>query len=481
MPHKTGKNSIHQKDSSNAPCIVPLKNLWTFVADEKEIIAWILEHGVEHIFSWINLWVLKSFGDNQKQNGKTLQSIQENFSVYTDNTDRLLYSYEVSKKITGTVNAVCSILDNQQISWTPIFRKDVLPKLRESLYYQLYIYWVIELLKFNKQLNRDNIELTKLKDIPDNLAQEISNILQDSSLTTLFIVLKAQGIINFSPNAINDYEEEKEIKILDVNKKSLVQKLEELKLDKKLKLEKVFDWVVEDVYYDYPWLWLDRNGKRSLRIRNKKKLTQNNDEYFYIWNEKLDDNIINMELPEENFYTIKRKKPEVVSGKSREENKIKDKSRTCYEKELEILNFPSFEKSLTDYWLYKTRKKKKTRVSYKFKLKWKIVKIDIDQYEEIPLLVEIEAESDELIAEVKKLLWLENNKTLNTGSRWLYEHYWKKEKYIKYYKAIEEKKRWKQVLKEVHWKKQWLKVIVNQDKRAYKETPCTIEPLSKAA
>jgi len=51
------------------------------------------------------------------------------------------------------------------------------------------------------------------------------------------------------------------------------------------------------------------------------------------------------------------------------------------------------------------------------------VKFDIDDYEEIPTLLEIECDETEDIFHYIKILGLKKNKTLSSGSRGLYRHY----------------------------------------------------------
>ncbi len=71
------------------------------------------------------------------------------------------------------------------------------------------------------------------------------------------------------------------------------------------------------------------------------------------------------------------------------------------------------------YGLVKSREKQKYRVSYD--IDW--IYFDIDEYEGIPTLLEIEAHSEEVIEEWIIKLWLENHKRKTFGSRWLFEYY----------------------------------------------------------
>ena len=75
----------------------------------------------------------------------------------------------------------------------------------------------------------------------------------------------------------------------------------------------------------------------------------------------------------------------------------------------------------------KIREKKKFRISYKL---WE-VEFDIDKYDEIPTLIEIEAKSKEEIKHFISVLWFDNHTVKKFGSRKLYKHYNKEYLYIK--------------------------------------------------
>jgi len=175
---------------------------------------------------------------------------------------------------------------------------------------------------------------------------------------------------------------EKEIKILEINEEKLKKDLEELWA------KKTFEWIIHDVYYDFPdWeeLKMEKN-KRMFRIRTK-------------W--------------EEHIYTIKRKRKKMWE---QEWAIIKD------EHETPITNIESFSKVLEKYGMTKTREKKKHRISYA--LAW--AEFDIDTYEEIPTFLEIEESSRENINFWMRKLNLENHDILLWGSRKIFKHYWVK-------------------------------------------------------
>lgn len=181
---------------------------------------------------------------------------------------------------------------------------------------------------------------------------------------------------------------EKEIKILEIQKEEIEKKLLELWATK------TFDWFIHDIYYDFPeWKSLKlEDNKRLFRVRKK-------------W--------------EEHLYTIKRKR---------------NKKKEWWEKWLKvadewentITNVESFTKVLEKYWMTKIREKMKHRTSYKIN----DIEFDIDDYEYIPTLLEIEAPENTDIKKYIKLLWLENHIQKKFWSRKLYDYYWLDYKYF---------------------------------------------------
>ena len=174
---------------------------------------------------------------------------------------------------------------------------------------------------------------------------------------------------------------EKEVKILDINVEEVCKKIEALWGIK------TFDWVIHDVYYDFPddgKKHKMEGNKRMFRVRKK-------------W--------------ETHLYTIKNKRKDVEEV----ENVIaKD------EHEMEITDVDSFTEVLEKYGMIKTREKIKYRISYQ--LAW--AEFDIDKYDEIPALLEIEEDSDTSIQFWIKRLWLEEYEQLLGWSRKLFKHYW---------------------------------------------------------
>ena len=172
---------------------------------------------------------------------------------------------------------------------------------------------------------------------------------------------------------------EKEVKILEVDVNALTKKLIELGATQ------TFEWVIHDVYYDFPWEKME-TSKRIFRVRKK-------------W--------------ETHLYTIKKKR----SGKDKwAEKGIK----IADEWEYSITDVESFSKVLERYGMEKIREKKKHRISYKI---WE-VEFDIDDYDGIPPLLEIEAPRSEQIEEYVKKLSLDKHIIKTFGSRWLFRYYW---------------------------------------------------------
>lgn len=180
---------------------------------------------------------------------------------------------------------------------------------------------------------------------------------------------------------------EKEIKILDIDIEQTVKKLENLWA------KKTFEWYIHDIYYDFQE-WenqkMDEN-KRLFRVRKKWDL---------------------------HLYTIKRKRHKLEWWEK--SLKVAD------EAEYPITDVESFTSVLEKYWMKKIREKKKYRISFKF---WDI-EFDIDKYDNIPALLEIEAKSKKEIFWILKFLWFENNVRKKFGSRKLYKHYGKKYLYF---------------------------------------------------
>lgn len=176
---------------------------------------------------------------------------------------------------------------------------------------------------------------------------------------------------------------EKEIKILDINSDEVISKLESMWAIKH------FEWFIHDIYYDFPNSWTNKMelNDRIFRIRKK-------------W--------------ETHLYTIKRKRSI-------------DWIKAADEHEMNITDVDSFSSVLEKYGMEKIREKKKYRISYS--LNW--MEFDIDKYDDIPTLLEIEAGKKKLIFEYIEKLWLSKNKQKSFWSRGLYEYYGLEYNYFK--------------------------------------------------
>ncbi|MBB1564814.1 CYTH domain-containing protein [Candidatus Gracilibacteria bacterium] len=182
---------------------------------------------------------------------------------------------------------------------------------------------------------------------------------------------------------------EKEIKILDIDQEKTIQILE------KLGAKKTFEGYIHDIYYDFEEgenQKMEQN-KRLFRVRKKGDL---------------------------HLYTIKRKRNKKSEG-AEKGIKIAD------EAEYEITDVESFSSVLEKYGMRKIREKKKFRISYKLGE----VEFDIDKYDEIPTLIEIEAKSKEEIKYFISVLGFDNHTVKKFGSRKLYKYYNKEYLYIK--------------------------------------------------
>lgn len=243
-----------------------------------------------------------------------------------------------------------------------------------------------------------NINKDKLvSDVSEQTSIEVRNVLKEDKLTKILLTSMKHGIVHLTDNLSNNFELEKEIKILDIPKyKSIDSECELLWLDwlchdlvEELWAIKSFEWKITDRYFDYPDERLDKwNEKISFRIRKKTDL-----EWHSVF-----------------YFTIKRKE---------EKNDDSDELRVCYEKEYLITDVMAFQNIIRDNGFIETRRKEKDRVAYSLDS----IKFDIDTYKWIPTLMEIEAKSTKIAMRYMKILKLKKHETLISGSRWLYKHY----------------------------------------------------------
>lgn len=173
---------------------------------------------------------------------------------------------------------------------------------------------------------------------------------------------------------------EKEIKILEINKKEIIEKLEALGA------EKTFEGFIHDVYYDFP----DDASKDKMEANNR---------MFRL-----------RKKGEEHIYTIKRK---------RKKYQKKESVHAKDEHETPITNIESFAKVLEKYGMKRTREKMKHRVSYRVE----DMEFDFDLYTGIPEFLEIEGPNGDKIQEWVEKLGLETYQQMLGGSRKLFRHY----------------------------------------------------------
>lgn len=277
-----------------------------------------------------------------------------------------------------------------------LFRTKWINIMLDDVRYRSFMYWVVKIIE------KSGVKVEKLQpqDVLDDLWKEIFNILGDKALTSLFIVLKSFWLLDYSKNMINKFDEENELKILDINPETLQSQLLEFGA------EKVFDWEIQDLYYDYPDRRLDvlewKKTEKSFRIRKRIDTTNRNPRQEY-------------------FYTLKRKKAKPKSKK---------KPRWAFEKEYKVKWFRQFTDVIEQFWLQAYRAKEKKRISYAIDTETEHIKFDIDFYEGIPPLVEMECDDEKVVEKYIKLLWLWDNKILREWSRWLFKYYGKMDDYI---------------------------------------------------
>ncbi len=144
------------------------------------------------------------------------------------------------------------------------FPSDYITIMIKKLWYELFNAWLKNL------VNSAWLSVPKkCVEVPENLRNQISNILLDEDeLSSLLIFLTSYWFIELSENIWNNFEEESENKILDIDKSKLIEDLESIWA------VKTFEWKVDDDYYDFLDMRLDNAKKswetwRSFRIREK--------------------------------------------------------------------------------------------------------------------------------------------------------------------------------------------------------------------
>ena len=227
---------------------------------------------------------------------------------------------------------------------------------------------------------------------------------------------------------------ERELKVLEVDYKTLKSKL------KNLGAKEIFKGWIHDIYFDYPERALYDAGIR-IRVRNK-----NNEKIIFSFKDKWPEpegvkrllsnrsfikkivDIVSLReiIKARTIANIKKRlqkmKKEVLwNSYSSEELRIKEA------KEIEFV-VPGFEEIsyiLNVFGLQPIAEKKKHRVSYEILTDQGKVVFDFDKYDGIPWLIEIEGPSAEVIYQWIKKLGLQNNLIKTFGSRGLFAYYGK--------------------------------------------------------
>lgn len=184
---------------------------------------------------------------------------------------------------------------------------------------------------------------------------------------------------------------EKEIKILEIDKEKVIEKLLSFWAKKK------FEWYIHDVYYDFPNETNMENMERRFRIRKK---------------------------GEEHLYTIKKREQD-------------DHLKVAQEGEFKITDIEGFKKVLEKYGMSQVREKSKYRISYEIDG----YLFEIDEYEGIPAILEIEGES---YLNIK--LWIEKLELSHLpqkrfGARGLFKYYVRLAKEKEEFEKKQQKKR----------------------------------------
>ena len=169
-------------------------------------------------------------------------------------------------------------------------------------------------------------------------------------------------------------KDEIEIKILEVDLKEITKKLEDLWA------KRIFWWWIKDNRYDF--------DDYILRNKNIIFRTRETSSWDYLTIKKIIEN---------SDITINR------------------------EFEVKIEQLKKLKWEINKVWLKLLKEKKlvKYRISYELDL----VIFDLDRYDDIPWLLEIEADSKEKLDEYITKLWLEKNHKVNYGYRWLKDLY----------------------------------------------------------
>lgn len=195
----------------------------------------------------------------------------------------------------------------------------------------------------------------KHKDVSDTLKSEVENILWVNTwISNLILLMYTYNILHIDNSAIENFTREKELKIYNVNRDELIDKIQNHSFK-----EKTYSAVINDDYYEFHdlrlknWIW-NWWIKSSLRTRKKELISVN-------WNS------FEWQNPVKNYCTLKKEFPNNNS------NRLKD----VYEFELDLNHPDHFNYLIRALWMEHYKSKVKSRVSFLIN---KELTIDIDTY-----------------------------------------------------------------------------------------------------
>ena len=362
-------------------------NALGFLEEDVEIKG-LLKWWAKKIFKWLTLWILENRGQKKRRSAK-IREIAEVFdSCIIDENGTAIQALDVSEKIEEVVISIKDILNkNEDLTLKGI------SKISDVIRLKAFIFWVLKLLHgcWYEVTSKKN----RLIDVPSEYSRVFYDVLKDKPLATLLVVLQSYELATESENPINGHEIEEEVKVLNIDKKTTIERLEAMNA------AKVFEGSIHDMYYDYPkpHETLEKKGWIKSRFRIRKKTDKDgNVKYFYTIKRRLT-------TEEEEWYISKWILKEQTWTKT----------KRAFEKEFEIVDIALFEKVIKWYGLVQTRDKKKERVSYS--LLNGGIKFDFDDYNWKQSMMEIEASKYEYVDEYIWKLGLSGNKTSTTWSQ----------------------------------------------------------------
>ena len=252
-------------------------NALEFFKEDREVKA-LLRQWSDAIFKWVTLWILQNPREKRNTSSKVSRISHDFSEVLWASQKKVVPSYDVVRHIETVVDRVHDVIWDK---W--LLTQEWKTHIKETIRLRAFIFWVLDVLRKSWFHVGKKKYKWKLQDVPSKYSMVLYDILKDKALSTLLIVLKSYWFVNLSDNQINDYEVEEEVKVLNINKKEVVSKLEWMGA------KKVFEGEVHDVYYDYPdgieKLESSWGIKSTFRIRTK--TDKSGDKYYYTVKRKL--------------------------------------------------------------------------------------------------------------------------------------------------------------------------------------------------